>query len=352
MNAHDDDPVIARLKAAADAMTDAPVRWDRVVSLARRRALLVTAALAIVVAAATALLTYGGSVGALKVTGASPVSLPGVTASVPDVRGMRPRVASAELRRAGFTTAIGQACRVARGCTVGDSRPAAGSNAEKGTTVTLVLDPLPLHPAPVAHRPTVHGVGGHVPTRSVPGAPARRPGKPVKIVLSILRPVLEADGRSTTTIQAIVLDARGDRLNGQHVTFTSEPPEQPIAVSSAGAVTIATVTSTTRTGSVVIEARDGGLVASTRFEQTVVKRVKPPCPGSGGSSATAEGTTTGEGAEPRECTPTTTSSSTKTEPTTPTSTTPTGTTGAAVGSETTATGSAAETTSTGHTAGE
>ena len=88
MDAHDDDDrIVKRLQAAGEAMSGRPVDWDRVASIARRKALLLAVVLLAVFVAVTLLLTYGGSYGALKVTGATPVSLPGVTTPVPDVHG-------------------------------------------------------------------------------------------------------------------------------------------------------------------------------------------------------------------------------------------------------------------------
>jgi hypothetical protein len=277
VDAHDDDDrIVKRLQAAGEAMSGAPVDWNRVAAIARRKAVILAVVLLAVFVAVTLLLTYGGSYGALKVTGATPVSLPGVTTPVPDVRGESEARAAALLKRAGLLVAVGAPCVSRRGCIVAKSEPDPGANVTSGAKVSLVLEPRALPAAPVVPRvrhPAITAHGSQLkPAQTQTDKHLLVPGKPAKIALSITRPSIAADGKSTTTIEATVLDARGDRLKGQRVTFVSSDATERIATRVvSGAVSVATVTSSKRPGKVTIEARDAALVKRIGIEQVPVE---------------------------------------------------------------------------------
>jgi hypothetical protein len=339
VDAHDDDDddrIVKRLQAAGEEMSGGPVDWGRVAAIARRKALVLALVLLAVFVGVTLLLTYGGSYGALKVTGATPVSLPGVTTPVPDVHGESEARAAALLRRAGLLVAVGAPCASRRGCVVAKSEPDAGANVTSGAKVSLVLEPRSSPPAPVVrhvHPPasTAHGPSPKpLPTTTGKHPPA--PGKPTEIALSVTRGSIAADGKSTTTIEATVLDARGDRLKGQRVTFASSDPDERIATRFASdALSVATVTSSKHPGKVTIEARDGALVKRIGIEQAPVEE---PAKTTTEPITTSTATTT-----PTTTSPTnTTSTTTNTTSTTPGTTNSQARTGA---SETTSTSNAA-----------
>lgn len=326
MNAGDDDRIISRIEAAADSMPDAPVRWKRVASLARRKALVSAAAAVALALAAAALLTVGGSVSSYGIHGAAPIPIPFAGVSVPDVRGMSEAAALNRLKRAGLDGAADVRCG-ARACVVRASDPGAGANVLNGSKVTLALASrvaVKLRPQEGRHGSGHRqGSGGkHAASKTTtPARNAKKPGKPSRIVLSISRSTIEADGKSSTVIEAIVLDARGNRLKGQRVTFSSSDPTERIDVRVASdTLTVATVTSSKRPQPVTVQARDDLLVASIGFEQTPVKeQAKSGCDGSGGS---------GQGSESRtstDCGPGTQTTGPTTTPTTPTTPTTTDT---------------------------
>jgi hypothetical protein len=331
VNADGDDGVIARIEAAADAMPDAPVRWNRVASLARRRALISAAVALALGLAAAALLTLGGSVSSYGIHGAAPIPIPFAGVSVPDVRGMSEVAALDRLKRAGLDGAADVRCG-ARSCIVRASDPGAGANVLNGSKVTLALAPhvaVKLRPQEGRHG---HGLGRgfgakHAASKTTtPGRNTNKPSKPSRIVLSISRSTIEADGKSSTVIEAIVLDARGNRLKGQRVTFSSSDPAEQIDVRLASnTVSVATVTSSKRPQPVTIEARDGVLVEHIGFEQTPVKEAKSGCDGSGQGSETPETHTStgcGPGTQTTAPIPTTTTT-TDTSPSTSTTNTAT-----------------------------
>jgi beta-lactam-binding protein with PASTA domain len=276
MGSPEDDRIVKRLQAAGEAMSGAPVDWDRIAAIARRKAIVLAVVLLAAFVAITLLLTFGGSYGALKVTGATPVSLPGVTTPVPDVHGESEARAAALLKRAGLLVAVSAPCASRRGCVVAKSKPAGGANVTSGAKVSLVMEPRsrPLAPAvhPV-HAPAVVAHGPSPKPRTTPtGKHLLAPGRPAQIAVSVTHASIAADGKSTTTIEATVLDARGDQLKGQRVTFTSSEPGEPIAMRfAADAVSVATVTSSKRPGELTIEAHDGAVVKRIEIEQTPVE---------------------------------------------------------------------------------
>jgi hypothetical protein len=163
VNGDDDGSVLARIKAAADAMPEAPVRWNRVASLARCKALLSVAAALILALVAAALLTVGGSAGSYGIHGTAPIPLPFAGVSVPDVRGMSEVAALSKLKSAGLEGAVDAHCRAARRCIVGGSQPTPGSNVVDGAKVKLALRPQrPVGPKPHTHIVLAPKVEKHV----------------------------------------------------------------------------------------------------------------------------------------------------------------------------------------------
>jgi hypothetical protein len=299
VNAGDDDRIVARIEAAADSMPHAPVRWERVASLARRKALISAAVALALGLAAAALLTLGGSVSSYGIHGAAPIPIPFAGVSVPDVRGMSEAAALSRLKRAGLDGAADVRCG-ARSCVVRASDPGAGANVLNGSKVTLALAArVAAKPQPQEgrHGPRPgQGLGGkHAASKTTtPGHSTEKPGKPSRIVLSISRSTIEADGKSATMVEAIVLDTHGKRLKGRRVTFSSSDPGERIDVRLVSStVSVATVTSSKRPQPVTIQARDGALVTSIGFEQTPVKeQANSGCSDSGGPGQESETTQT------------------------------------------------------------
>ena len=321
MNAGDDEEILARIEAAANSMPDVPVSWDRVKSLARRKALISAAAALIMALVAAVLLTIGGSAGSYGIHGVAPIAIPFAGVSVPDVRGMSEPAALSKLKRAGLEGAVDTRCRAERTCIVGGSHPAAGSNVVNGAKVKLALQP----PRPVQPKP--HGPPVSVPPvptpkkpingrhKIIPPLPPSPPSvKPAKIALLLTRPRIEADGKSTTTIEATVLDAEGKQLQGQHVAFTASDPADRIATRFSGALSVATVTSSETLELVTIQARDGAIVAQISFTQT--RGSEEPMPDCGGAGRSGQGGKTTQNQSSTPCSPQTTPTETTT-PTTP-----------------------------------
>jgi hypothetical protein len=322
----DDERIVARIEAVADSMPQEPVRWSRVAKLARRKALISAAGALSVAVAIAVLLTAGGSAGSLQLHGRSPFPIPGATVAVPDLHGLDEAVALDRLARAGLDGAVQAPCHSLRRCVVGESDPSAGSNVSSKSSVKLMLRARAPAAVLVRRRPT-RSAPLERPAKSTtsPLRPPKHPGEPAKLVLSISRPSIAADGKSTATIEATVLDARGDRLKGQRVAFSSSDPAERIATSPvSGAIGVATVTSSKRAETVTIEARDGALVARIAFEQTPLEEPAKPC---NGPSSPSQGGETTETETSTTCTPPTpittpNTTSTATTPTTTSTSTP------------------------------
>lgn len=318
-----DDRIRELIEAAADLMPDAPVRSRRVTSLARRKALLgASTALAIGVALA-ALLLVGGNVSSYGLHGKAPISIPFVGVSVPDVLGMSDARALAELEQAGLKGVAADACAAGRSCVVVGLHPGAGSNVVSGAEVKLQLAARP------SKKKAKAGSGGagmkhegkhayqpkHKPK---PTHPVSAGAKPRRIALSLSRSEIEADGKSTVTVQARVLDAHEKPVAGQRVEFLSSDPGERIEVgTNAGAVHLATITSSRTVGRVTIRARDGSIGEAIAFKQTPVEISSTVC-----ESSTSTRTQGGRLQTQTTCT----SSRTTTTTTTPTKTTTTTTT--------------------------
>lgn len=305
-DASHDERIRARIEAAADTMPDAPVRWERVASLARRKLLIsVLAALALAVLAAV-LLAYAGSYSSLKLTGTAPIALPGLAHKQLSADRTRPR-----------------------------ERPTSGANGE-----------------PTSGTPGGHPAAGKVP--DVNKGAGKGNAEPKEITLSLSATSVPANGTATVTVTARVLNATGKPLGGQDVRFYSTDQIAERA-SQASGVYVATITSSTKAGPVTVEARDATVIAQAVLQQTPVEPTNPCSKKEGeagtttaGSTVSTTGTTPTTGITPTTSTGSTvgTSSTTATTPPCGTSTKATTNGTSTNGTSTSGSGTATQGTST------
>ena len=231
-----------RIEAAADTMPETPVRWGRVAVLARRKALLGTlAALALGVVVAV-LLVFGGAVGiaTLHPEEGSPIPLPIVGVSVPNVIDMTEVQAKETLTDAGLKGVTADICPQPT-CVVRYTRPERGSNVLSGAVVKLHLT----------------GPGGSVNDSAA------------SIKLSLSATEIIANGSSTTVATAQVYDRYGHSLALQRVVFS--PSDKSVNVGSESehspGVYSATITSSKSPETVIVTAKDGLIANTAHLEQ-------------------------------------------------------------------------------------
>ncbi|HXN36733.1 MAG TPA: invasin domain 3-containing protein, partial [Solirubrobacteraceae bacterium] len=270
------------IEAAADAMPDLPIRWERVVSLSRRKVLISFASALGLVALVAVLLAAAGNYGSYSIHGSAPLPLPVSGVSVPDVTGLSATRAVSRLTQAGLKATSENQCPPAGSCIVSHVHPEVGANVLKGASVELRLSPL-TH----GERSSRSGPGG----KHVSGSkkhlkkttPSEGRPKPARIDLSLSAKAIPADGKSFVTAEVTVLDARGRALSGQHVTFSQSAPQDVVehAVTVGSTIYVATIKSSRTGGAVTVMARDGAIVESKVFEQNC-----PSSEGAGGATTT------------------------------------------------------------------
>lgn len=121
-----------RLRAAADAMPEAPVEIERVLMSARRRRLLGAVVLLVIAAGLVVLLSLGGE-----------AAKRALNATVPDVRDLGLQEAVAKVRAANLRPRVVDACPAGvRDCVVIDQDPANGTTVEPRSNVVLKVGKL------------------------------------------------------------------------------------------------------------------------------------------------------------------------------------------------------------------
>ncbi len=129
----------AQLESAADTMPAAPIRWRRVATRARRKAVLSVLGTCAIGAVVIVVVFVGGYVGRLKLHRyeKSPIAIPFVGKSVPDVVGTNVEEATASLSGVGLKGVVAGGCRPDRSLVVRSTHPEPGSNVLSGADVQL-----------------------------------------------------------------------------------------------------------------------------------------------------------------------------------------------------------------------